>query len=138
MSDLRPLEFHYPLAAIRVDGNMVQIILLPQPVVELSEIKKLYQEVNDALGGRRVGVLLDTRQINLARYPESVLRYAADNEHSHKEIAYAIVVDGIGHRLMANFYLQLHRPKTRTSIFAKEEEAKEWLQERISEDEKKQ
>lgn len=125
-------DLKFPLADISLRGSLVTITMLPDTKITLEEIKKMYADVNVALQGKKVVVMLDTRKTSLLNYPESVMRYASDNEHSHKEIAYAIIVDGVGPKMLASFYMKLHGPKTPTRIFNDEKEAQSWLGEMYS------
>lgn len=128
------LDLQFPLADITLRGSMVRITMNPGQKITLDAIKALYHEVNLALKDKRVIILQDIRKTSLLDYPESVLRYASNNEHSHKEIAYAILVDGVGPKMMASLYLSLHSPKTITRIFNDEQEAQDWLNLKFSQD----
>lgn len=128
------LDLQFPLADITLRGSLVRIIMKPGQKITLDAIKALYHEVNLALKDKRVIILQDIRKTSLLDYPESVLRYASDNEHSHKEIAYAILVDGVGPKMMASLYMSLHNPKTITRIFNNEQEALDWLNLKLSAD----
>lgn len=121
------LDLTFPLADITLRGSLVTILMKPGMKITFEEIKSMYHEVNVALNGKKVVVMLDTRKTSLLDYPESVLRYASNNEHSHKELAYAILIDGVGPKMLASFYMKLHGPKTPTRIFNDEAEAKEWV-----------
>lgn len=127
------LELKFPLAHLKLNGDILRIIMQPDQTITLNAVKELYREANIALKEKPVAVLLDTRLTYLMHYPETVMRYAANNEHSHKEIAYAILIEGLGHRMLAKFYMQMHRPKTPTRIFGDEKEALEWLQAKVNE-----
>lgn len=127
------LELKFPLAHLKLDGEILRITLLPGQAVTLEAVKEMYRDANLALNEKPVAVLLDTRQTNLMRFPESVMRYAANNEYSHREIAYGILIGGIAYQMIAKLYMQLHRPKTPTRIFGNETDALEWLRMKVAE-----
>jgi hypothetical protein len=122
-------ELTFPLATITLDGSIVIIKMNAGHKITLEAVKEMYQRSNEELKGKRVAVMLDARSTPLISYPESVLKYAADNEHSHKEAAYAILIDGVGQKMMAGFYLSLNKPKTPTRVFTDYAEAMAWLRE---------
>jgi len=124
-------ELKFPLATIYLAGDIVTIAMQPGEKITLDAVKDMYVKSNEELRGKRVAVILDARKTPLISYPESVLKYAADNEHSHKEAAYAILIDGVGQKLMAGFYLNLNKPKTPTRVFTDMEEALSWLREML-------
>lgn len=124
-------ELKFPLATISLSGSIVTITMNAGIKITLEDVKKMYQLANDELNGKRVAVLLDARRTPLISYPESVFKYAADNEHSHKEAAYAILIDGVGQKMMAGFYLSLNQPKTPTRVFTDYNEAFSWLNEKL-------
>jgi hypothetical protein len=134
MSETQPEHFHlkFPLADLILDGYILAIRLKEGRDITLDAIKEIYKASNDNLKGKHVAMLLDTCETNLMRFPDSVMDYAANNENSHKEIAMAILIPGFGHRIIANFFIKLNRPKTPVKIFEKEADALIWLKEQIN------
>lgn len=125
-------ELKFPLATIALDGDIVTISMHKGEKITLEAVKEMYRISNEELKGKRVAVMLDATQTPLISYPESVLKYAADNEYSRNEAAYAILIDGVGQKMMAGFYLSLNKPKTRTRVFTDRTEAISWLKEMLS------
>lgn len=125
-------ELKFQLATISLSGDIVTIKMNAGEKITLDAVKLMYQQANDELKGKRVAVLLDARSTPLINYPESVLKYAAENEHSHKEAGYAILIDGVGQKMMAGFYLSLNKPKTPTRVFTDFHEAMAWLRDKLS------
>lgn len=126
------LQMRFPLADLDLDGHLLRITMHPDQPIILESVKEIYHDANNALCEKHVAILLDTRNTFLTHYPEEVLRYVSANENSHKEIAFAILISGLGYRLLAKFYLQMFRPKTPTRIFSSEKEATGWLNETIA------
>ena len=50
-----------------------------------------------------------------------------------KEVAQALVLDKLAHRILANIFTKLRNTNTPIKVFSKEEEAKEWLEEMLKE-----
>lgn len=51
---------------------------------------------------------------------------------SEKRMAVAIVTKSLANKLLGNFFINVHKPKTSSRIFTEEETALEWLREQIA------
>jgi hypothetical protein len=58
---------------------------------------------------------------------EDVKDWASDSEGNMQTIADAIVIQSLGHKLIANAYLKVKRPPKPTKVFTKYTDAIDWL-----------
>lgn len=58
---------------------------------------------------------------------EDVKDWASDSEGNTQTIADAIIIQSLGHKLIANTYLKVKRPPKPTSVFTNYRKAIEWL-----------
>lgn len=61
-----------------------------------------------------------------------VREWAAEPENADGSIFDAIIVKSMGHKLVANFYLNINRPKRKTKFFNSLENAVQWSKEQMS------
>lgn len=105
---------------------------------------------NFFLGGKTIepADMWEAKQINLklsANKPYSVLVLAeeltsfsieareltASKDFQGKNIAKALLFDGLGQRIIANFYMRVNRPHIKTNVFGDRNKAIVWLREEL-------
>jgi hypothetical protein len=64
---------------------------------------------------------------HLASISKEAMELSASAEFAETTIAKALMVNSIGHRLVANFYVTVSKPRIRTKVFSDREKALEWL-----------
>lgn len=58
---------------------------------------------------------------------EEARKYAANNEFMQSHIAYAMIGKTLPVNILANFFINVNRPKVPTRLFRSEEDASKWL-----------
>ncbi len=61
-------------------------------------------------------------------FGEDARAYSADAERETAASAIAYVINNLGHRIVANFYLKIHKPPKPVRFFSEESEAIQWLE----------
>ena len=120
--------------------NKVRISLLEEGIIE-----------NFFLGGKAIepADMWEAKAINLKfskDKPYTVLVLAeeltsfsietrelvASKDFQGKNIAKALVFDGLGQRIIANFYMRVNRPHIKTAVFGDRQRAILWLQDELA------
>jgi hypothetical protein len=105
------------------------IVSIAKVNVEITKetVERNYSSVNEFVGAKPVKVLMDIRALGYHHIPKEAMRVVANNSFTHLQIKTAIIISGLGQKILANFYLTVMKPKSPTKIFTNEEEAIEWL-----------
>lgn len=96
------------------------VVLTPEIVEDINRIGFEYSE------GRMHFSLADLRA-NVTSTKEA-RAYAADNKYMANHIAYSILGNSLPVILVANFFINIHKPKIMTRLFKTEKEALEWFE----------
>lgn len=97
---------------------------------ELSAEKVLLhkQQIHSVTGDRKMGILLDAREVSLLKIPTEVIREeAGENAYSHLQTGLAILSNSKLLQQMIQRYIFMHKPLTPTRLFSNEEQAVTWL-----------
>jgi len=93
--------------------------------VTLKMAKRITFEVAKYFGDTELGVVHAAG--SLTTIDPEVRDYLASNSRYGHKIAEAFVVQNLGQRIIANFYLRISRPPCPTEVFTSEEEAVNWV-----------
>ncbi len=91
-----------------------------------------YRKVAELVEGKSVKVLMDIRALGFHHIPKEAMKVVANNPFSDLQIKTAVIINGLGQKLLANFYLNVMQPKSLTKIFTNEEDAIKWLELNVS------
>ncbi|MBN8692696.1 MAG: hypothetical protein J0L69_05840 [Bacteroidetes bacterium] len=119
----------YPLATLEYDEqkNILYYRVEQDQVVEEYEIKEMLKYVEEFMGPKHHYAVIDFGG-NLSSSPEARKAYA-DSPYINKwRIADAFLVQSLGVRIMANFFIKVNKPKVNTKLFTDEKEAVKWLE----------
>ncbi len=84
------------------------------------------EQTHATLGEIICKVILDVRHLQFTHIPREVLNYVADSPYGKYQLAEAILISGLGQKLIANFYLKVIKPKVNSKIFTSLLSALEW------------
>jgi len=73
-------------------------------------------------------VVVDFRGVEPRFTNEAREYFARNRSHSSLRKSQALVIDGLAHRIVANFYMKFNKPDCPVKIFEKPEDAMEWSQ----------
>ena len=119
----------YPLATL--EYNEVKNILFyrvkQDQVVDVAEIKEMLVYVQEFMGPKQHYAVVDFGG-SLSSSTEARQIYA-DSEYIQKyRIADAFLVKSLPVRLIANFFINVTKPKVNTRLFTEEDKAVKWLE----------
>lgn len=110
------------------DEGFVVVKILDKSDIEKKDVEKTGTLINKLTNGEKHYAIKDVRDINLGHVSMKAFQYHASNPQNNK-YAEAIVLNSVGIRLLANFYIKTFRPKVPTKVFTNFEQAKSWLRE---------
>jgi hypothetical protein len=106
--------------------DRIQFVYLNEGVEVVREMVEIInRHGTEASKGEKYCVFVDMR-FNVTSTPEA-RNYAAENSFKHFHIAYALLAKSLSVKLIANAFIQFHKPQVPCRIFNEEEEAIKWL-----------
>ncbi|MCE3225806.1 MAG: hypothetical protein K0S32_357 [Bacteroidetes bacterium] len=96
---------------------------------ELVISHKEAKEMNDAIGELAEGTEIPVMLVATvsSQFDSSAREFSASEEGLRYTKKEALVVKGLGQKIIADFYLKINKPKKPTSTFNTEEDAIRWL-----------
>ena len=101
--------------------------------VELGDAKAIHQAFLKLSNNKPFTLLIEGRNKFVNFSDEAKKFYANDKEVVPLKIAMAMVINTLPARIIGKFYLSLYKPKYKTKIFSKREQAIEWLEKMYNE-----
>lgn len=119
------MKFETQKALIYKKSGIVRVEYKEAVEIELKDVKEHIKILQKLSEGKPVPVLVDGRK-DLTISPEA-REYASSKEFEGLRSAQALLVGSLATKLIANFYINFHKPPHPAQIFADEKEAVEWL-----------
>ena len=119
----------YRLATLEYDekANILFFRIKKEQTVDVPEIKEMLENVQEFMGPVKHYAVLDLDG-NLTTSSEA-RRVYADSEYVQKHrIATAVIVKSLSAKLIANFFINVTKPKVNTKLFTNESEAVNWIE----------
>jgi hypothetical protein len=119
----------YPLAALEYDEekNILYFRVAQDQIVDVAEITEMIEYVKEFLGEKEHYAVVDFGG-SLSSSGEARAIYAASDYIQKYRMADAFLVKSLAVRLVANFFINVNRPKVNTKLFTDEDAAVKWLQ----------
>lgn len=95
-------------------------------VKDINELRKVNLRISE---GQPYTVLVVAEQ--LVTFSHEARELLASKQFMGMTVAKAIVFDGLGQRILGNFYLHVNKPHIRTRLFNDRARAIEWLREQL-------
>ncbi|MGE0566545.1 MAG: hypothetical protein AB7O73_01235 [Bacteroidia bacterium] len=118
-----------------IDFDKGKTTLLEDGIVETTIYDGKYLECEDLIalknanmkltGGKEYGVLFDTGE--LTSLSKETRELAASKEFAQNTVAMAILIRNLGHKLIANFFINVNKPHITTKVFTNKKDALVWL-----------
>lgn len=108
------------------DENLLFITMKSEPEPTIEFVKKNFEQTYAVLGEKVVRVVMDSRPLEFTHIPKEVLDYVGNSPYNKYQHSSAIVISGIGQKMIANFYLKVVKPAVPTKMFNSIEAALEW------------
>jgi hypothetical protein len=106
-------------------NGIMNVIFKEHTFVELKDVEEVVSWV-DSLGRDRKYVNLMEAGSN-SHIDAEVRAFSASKNQNKHTIADGIVMTGLGHKLLSNFYLRVNKPVKPTKFFVNREKAIQWL-----------
>jgi hypothetical protein len=108
------------------EENLLLVKLKDGPEMNLENVILNNEQTYKVMGDKVTKVIYDVRHLEFTHIPKEVLKYIADSPHSKFQESEAFILTGLGQKLIANFYLAVMKPKTKTKMFTGLDPALEW------------
>lgn len=125
---------HYPLATLEYDEekNILFYRVKQDQEVDLYEMTEMLRYVEEFMGKKRHYAVIDFGG-SLTSTTEARKKYADSDYVNTYRIADAFIVKSLSVRIVANFFINVTKPKVRTKLFTNDEEAIKWLESVVDE-----
>lgn len=113
-----------------IEPQIIKLLVVDGIELEKKDAKEMIAEAIELANGSEYAILFDATK-------SGTISFEAREEFakSKKRKAVAIVTNSLANKLIGNFFINFHKPKSSSRIFSSEEEATKWLRAEI---EKKQ
>jgi hypothetical protein len=108
--------------------NLLYVVMKDITEITVEKVIRHNEQTQAAMGERLHKVLHDIRSLQFTHVSREVLSYIADSPQGKYEEFEAYIVNGLGQRILGNFYLKVMKPKTPTKFFSDVEAALGWLE----------
>ena len=107
------------------ENGILHTVNRPGCCFDLAAAQENIHAVRNFLNGRKVPVAVDLR--GTRSVSREARQYYAKEDGAVETLATALIVDSPVGRIIGNFFIGLHKPKSPVKIFDIETEAVEWL-----------
>ncbi len=120
---------NFPLATLELDEekNILFFRVKQDIVVDIAEIKEMIGYVQEVMGNKTHYAVIDFGS-SLGSTTEGRKAYAESAYLINNRLADAFLVKSLAVRLIANFFINVTKPKVATRLFTDEKEAIKWLE----------
>lgn len=101
---------------------------------DLAQAKKHTQALEALNNGCPVHLVIDFRDLDIAFSREARAYFANSDGHSSVRASQAIILSGLAHKIVANFYIKFNKPSCPARIFSDPEDALGWVRNLKSKD----
>jgi len=124
---MKTKQFRLATLEYNEQKNILFYRVKQEQTVDVAEIKEMLEYVQEFMGSKKHFAVIDFGG-NLTSSTEARQIYA-DAEYIQKwRIADAFLVKSLPVRLIANFFINVTKPKVKTKLFTDEAKAIEWLE----------
>jgi hypothetical protein len=105
--------------------GILRIAVLEDAEIDIEEAKENFDSAVKLSGGKSMLKLVDARAF--FTMTKKARDFAASRETNEHNIARAVIVHSLANRLLVNFFIRFHKPKSPLRMFSSEAEALKWL-----------
>lgn len=118
----------YPLALLEYneETNILYYRVNQDQDIDLPEMNEMLRYVEEFMGYKKHYAVIDFGG-SLTSTTEARKKYADSEYINTYRIADAFLVRSLGLKLVANFFVNVTKPKVRTKVFNTEKDAEHWL-----------
>ena len=106
----------------QLEPKILKLVVVDGIELELQDAKEMIAEALELSNGEEYAILFDANK-------SGTISFEAREEFakSKKRKAVAIVTKSLANKLVGNFFINFHRPRSSSRIFSEEKSALEWL-----------
>jgi hypothetical protein len=106
------------------EGNLIFIHLFENASIEIPEVEEMYKNLNTLVNNEPHYLVVVPSHGNTSS--QEARKYAAELKEKNI-IAEALIVNSLGIRILANFYIKVNRPKQKIRTFSNIASALTWI-----------
>lgn len=110
------------------EENLLYVRIKKDCDITLQNVILNNEQTLEVLGEVCTKTIYDVQHLQFSHIPKEVLSYVADSPHGKYQQSEAFLINGLGQKLIANFYLKVMSPKVPTKIFNTLNGSLEWLE----------
>ncbi|MBL7902705.1 MAG: hypothetical protein JNK73_11975 [Bacteroidia bacterium] len=109
----------------QIEEGIVENYFLSGESIEVEDFRELKQANIELMGQKPYTVLVTAEE--LTSFTREAREYVASKEYVGITIAKALLISGLGQRIIGNFYMKVNKPNIKTKLFSDRDKAIEWL-----------
>lgn len=122
------MELKTPISElILIENDLLEIKMCSVKELDFISVKKHFETVREFTANKQLTILLDFRQLQFSHIPIETMDYMANSQNVIYHKAVAILIEGLGQKLLGDFYVKIIKPKAPTKLFTEKSEALIWL-----------
>lgn len=123
-------EFQTPTSTVRViRPNIIENIIKDYANIDVKDVLEFKALNKELMGDKPYAVLVNSAIT--ATITKEARELSASKDFVQNTVAKALLVSGMGHKIVAKFYLKINKPFIKTEIFTDREEAIKWLEKEL-------
>lgn len=115
----------------RLEEGIVENYFLSGESIEIADFRELRKENLKLMGETPYTVLVTAEE--LTSFTREAREFVASKEYAGITIAKALLISGLGQRIIGNFYMQVNKPYIKTKLFSDRQKAMDWLRQQYLE-----
>lgn len=113
------------------DDGIIRVMLKKGSEIDLAKTRENIQAYIELIQGKKYAYIFYGEDDSVV-YTEEARKNAKEHEHMFPKTCVAVMVKSLAHRMIANFYLNFHKPGYPFKVFDKMKSAEEWCLEEIA------
>jgi hypothetical protein len=109
----------------QLEEGIVENYFLGGEYIEVEDFRELRRENLRLMNGKPYVVLVSADE--LTSFTKEAREFVASKEFAGITIAKALLIAGLGQRIIGNFYMKVNKPHIKTKLFSDREKAVDWL-----------
>jgi len=109
----------------QIEEGIVENYFLSGENIEVEDFQELKIKNLEIMGKRSYTVLVAAE--GLTSFTREAREYVASKEYVGITIAKALLISGLGQRIIGNFYMKVNKPNIKTRLFSDRDKAIAWL-----------
>ena len=107
------------------DDGIMRIMLKKKSEINKNDVEENIKAYIEVSGDKKYAFLIYSEDGTVV-YTDEARKKAKELEATFEKICMAVLVKTLGHKLVANFYLNFYKPNFPFRVFNKMEEAEDW------------